>query len=267
MPHHVKRPTMSGAIAAVIVLLLSLQIVPGRAQEQTPDVDDVIDEQSEANDSAQQSQAVVNALDDEIVVDIAATREARQELNRLLIYNNNLETLIADQRAEVDELQRQIDEFGSVEQDVVPLMFDMIETLASIVELDMPFLQKERNDRIARLRANMERSDLTVSEKYRQIMEAYQVEAAFGRNIEAYVGTLEIDGVERRVDLLRVGRILLAYQTLDQAETGFWDKTEARWVPLGSAYRAEIADGLRIARRQMAPRLLEVPIPAAGAME
>ena len=131
----------------------------------------------------------------------------------------------------------------------------------------MPFLQKERSDRIARLRSNMDRADLTVSEKYRQIMEAYQVEAAYGRNIEAYVGTLEIDGIERRVDLLRVGRILLAYQTLDRAGTGFWDKTQAQWVALGGDYRTEIADGLRIARKQMAPRLLELPVPAAGALE
>ena len=267
MPHHVKRQTASAAISAVIALLLSLSTGPGSAQEQTPNVDEVIDEQSEATDSAQQSQAVVNALDDDIITDIAATREARQALNRLLIYNNNLETLIADQQAEVDSLQRQIDEFGGVEQDVVPLMFDMIDTLDNIIELDMPFLQKERGDRIARLRANMDRSDLTVSEKYRQIMEAYQVEAAYGRNIEAYVGTLEIAGAERRVDLLRIGRILLAYQTLDQAETGFWDKTRAQWVALDSSYRAELADGLRIARKQMAPRLLEVPVPAAGALE
>lgn len=264
MPHHVKRPISFPIAVAGIALLLS---APGHAQEPPLSIDEVIDEQSEANELSRQSQAAINALDDDIVVDIAATREARQELNRLLIYNNNLETLVADQQVEVDSLQRQIDEFGGIEQDVVPLMFEMIDTLDNVIELDMPFLQKERSDRIVRLRANMNRSDLTVSEKYRQIMEAYQIEAAYGRNIEAYVGTLQIDGVERRVDVLRIGRILLAYQTLDQAETGFWDKTQSDWVALDNVYRSEIADGLRIARKQMAPRLLEVPVPAAGALE
>jgi len=63
--------------------------------------------------------------------------------------------------------------------------------------------------------------------------------------------------------LLRVGRIVLAYQTLDRTETGFWDKTERHWV-VDNSYSRDIADGLRIARKQMAPRLLEIPVPAAG---
>ncbi len=95
-------------------------------------------------------------------------------------------------------------------------------------------------------------------------MEAYQIEAGYGRNIEAYIGALNIDGMEMRVDILRVGRILLAYQTVDQSSVGFYDKTMDQWTELDSSYRTEIADGLRIARRQMAPRLLELPLPAAG---
>ena len=77
MPHHIKRPKSRVAFIAAVTLPLSVYIVPGNAQEQAPVVDEVIEEQSEANDSAQQSQAVINTLDEDIVVDIAATREAR----------------------------------------------------------------------------------------------------------------------------------------------------------------------------------------------
>jgi hypothetical protein len=139
----------------------------------------------------------------------------------------------------------------------------MVAALKTFVELDMPFLRNERADRVQRLQDNLERSDLTVSEKYRQIMEAYQIETSYGRNIEAYSGTLAIGGENRKVDLLRIGRILLAYQTPDRSETGFWDKTTQQWTELDGSYRRAVTDGLMIARKQASPSLLVLPVPAA----
>lgn len=252
-----------------LVLFFTLAATPGflAAQEDESPVDPALEQQSSSIDDSQESQELINTLDDQIGEDIARTRFVRQELNRLRIYNGNLEQLVADQEREKQIVERQISEFSGVERDVVPFMFEMIAALERFIRLDMPFLQKERADRVTRLKANMDRANLSVTEKYRQIMEAYQIEASYGRNIEAYIGTLEIDGAERRVSILRVGRVLLAYQTLDQSGVGFWDKQSGRWTMLDSSYRREIADGLRIARKQMAPRLLELPLPAAGAAE
>lgn len=257
------QPGRSRSCKIIICTMLTALLRIAQAQEPAPAIDSALEEQAASGQQSQQSQLAVDQLDDETGSDIAQNRQAARQLNRRKIYNSNLEALVADQEREKLSLQQQIDEFGSVEQGVVPLMFEMIRTLRKLIELDMPFLQKERSDRLARLETNMSRSDLSVSERYRQIMEAYQIEASYGRNIEAYIGTLEIGGEERKVDLLRVGRILLAYQTLDRAETGFWDKSERRWV-VDNSYSRDIADGMRIARKQMAPRLLELPLPAAG---
>ncbi len=109
----------------------------------------------------------------------------------------------------------------------------------------------------------MDRSDLTVSEKYRQIMDAYQIEASYGRNIETYPVTLAVDGVDRKVDMLRVGRIILAYQTSDQSVTGHWDKGTGQWVSLDDEFRRSVADGIKIAKKQSAPTLLRLPVAAA----
>lgn len=267
MPHTMKPAGMNAFRRFIGRLCLLAFCFAGMAfgQDDDADVDAVVEQQSATTENSRSSQALIDQLEETTADDIAETRIARQQVDRLLIYNDNLESLVADQDREIASIEQQIAEFGDVERNVVPFMLEMIDTLARFIELDMPFLQLERTDRIARLRSNMERSDLTVSEKYRQIMEAYQIEAGYGRNIEAYIGALEIDGIERRVDLLRVGRVLLAYQTLDQSRVGFWDKTRGAWFELDNAYRTEIADGLRIARKQMAPRLLELPLPAAGA--
>ena len=89
------------------------------------------------------------------------------------------------------------------------------------------------------------------------------IETDFGKSIEASRGKLPIGGGDPRdVDFLRVGRILLAYQTLDRSETGYWNKASASWDVLDDSYRRPITNGIRIARKQAAPDLLELPIPA-----
>ena len=116
------------------------------------------------------------------------------------------------------------------------------------------------------LRKNVDRSDLTVSEKFRQVLEAYKIENEYGRKIEAYKGSVEIDGVEREVNFFRVGRIALLYQTTDTEVSGAWDKTSKQFVQLPkSEYRSAILKGLKVARKQASIDVLKLPIPAPEA--
>lgn len=236
---------------------------PALAQNTEQLLNSTLTAQGQTDSSSQQSQAAVSSLANERGELFADYRVALQQLDRLTIYNANLQALVADQDQEKASMTAQLTDFGDMEKGIVPLMFDMITALEAFVQLDMPFATNERADRVQHLQDNMSRADLTVSEKYRQIMEAYEIETGYGRTIEAYTGTLSIEGEDRKVDMLRVGRILLAYQTPDQAHTGFWDKTSNNWAALGNEYRRSIADGLRIARKQAAPSLLEIPVPAA----
>ena len=250
---------------AGVTALLCLMHAPVHAQSNQQRLDATIDEQGRIDTASQQSQSTVEQLANESNEYFAEYRVALQQLDRLRIYNNNLEQLVASQERERASINTQLEDFTNVEQGIVPLMYEMIDALRTFIELDMPFSQRERTDRVQRLEDNMERSDLTVSEKYRQIMEAYEIETTFGRTVEAYTGTLVIEGEERKVDLLRIGRVLLAYQTPDRSTTGFWDKTTRQWTELGSEYRRAVTDGLAIARKQAAPTLLGLPIPSAEA--
>ena len=111
----------------------------------------------------------------------------------------------------------------------------------------------------------MERQDVTVAEKFRKVTEAYQIENDFGRTIEAYKGTLTIDGAKIEVDFLRVGRIGLYYQTADGKLSGVWDQPNRKWVSLGNEYKNSIKFGLRIAKKQVAPDLVLLPVDAPEA--
>ncbi len=190
-----------------------------------------------------------------------------QQIDRLIAYNDYVERLITDQEEQIVDINRQLQEFALIERGIVPLMLESIETLDRFIDLDVPFLLEERKDRVNRLRVIMNESDITVSEKFRQIMDAYQIETSLGSDIEAYTGFLEIDGENRQVDFLRIGRTSLTYQSPDQNETGFWNKQTQQWEDLPRKYTDYVKEGLRIAKKQITPDLIQLPVEAPKVMQ
>ena len=190
-----------------------------------------------------------------------------QQIDRLIAYNDYVERLITDQEEQIVDINRQLQEFTLIERGIVPLMLESIETLDRFIDLDVPFLLEERKDRVNRLRVIMNESDITVSEKFRQIMDAYQIETSFGSDIEAYTGFLDINGESRQVDFLRIGRTSLTYQTPDQKETGFWNKQTQQWEDLPRKYTDYVKEGLRIAKKQITPDLIQLPVEAPRVMQ
>ena len=227
-------------------------------------LDDTLFVQRSSDLGSKDSQMIVSNLSDETQDLLGQYRLVLQQIDRLIAYNDYVERLIVDQEAQITDIRKQLDQFALIERGIVPLMLDSIDTLDKFIDLDVPFLLEERKARVARLRTIMDLSDVTVSEKYRQIMDAYQIETTYGRDIEAYTGLLEIDGESRQVDFLRIGRTSLTYQTPDQEETGFWNKQTGQWEKLPNKYQNYVTQGLRVARKQVTPNILELPIEAPG---
>lgn len=247
--------------AAVALALCGALGSAGLADAQT--VKDAIGASESTNKEAQASQKKIDALSDDIDAMAAEYRAAIQEIKALEGYNKQLEGLIVSQGQEMESLRKQIDNVTIVGRQVMPLMTRMLDTLGQFVALDVPFLPEERAERIKNLEEMMGRADVTISEKYRRILEAYQIENEYGRTIESYRGPVEVDGQEISVDFLRIGRLALMYQTLDGNQQGMWDANAKAWIPLGDEYRNAINAGLKMARKQSAPDLITVPVPAA----
>jgi len=217
----------------------------------------------EGNVEGAASQKRVEELSDRAEKLFARYSNTLRQIDSIKVYNGQMEELVASQRMEIDSITSQLDRVEEVGRSVTPLMLRMIDSLEAFVELDVPFLIEERRERIANLRKMMSRADVSNAEKFRSIMEAYQIENEFGRTIEAYRSTLARDGKELTVDFLRFGRVALVYQTIDESEAGVWDQEARQWRPLDSSYRTAIRQGLRIARKQAAPDMIRLPLPAA----
>jgi hypothetical protein len=223
----------------------------------------IVDERAAANDKAAAVQKEVDKLSDETGDLLEQYRTALKQIDAITVYNSQMRSLIASQEAEMNSLGNQVDRVEIVGRSVTPLMLRMIAALEQFVKLDVPFLLDERTKRVEDLNQTMSRADVSTAEKFRQIMEAYQIENEFGRTIEAYRGTLQVEGKEITVDFLRFGRIALVYQSLDESMTGTWNKQERKWESLDSSYRSAIRQGMRIARKQAAPDLIRLPLSAA----
>ncbi len=241
-------------------LLLSMLASEAAVAQQDKELQPVIDAAAEINESAADSQSKINNITDQIDSKLQQFKTINKEIDGLIVYNNQLRKQIANQKQEMLDLNNAIDEVSVIERQITPLMLRMIDGLEQFVALDVPFLQEERSNRIVDLKNMMDRADVAPSEKFRRVMEAYQVEMDYGRTLEAYPGLHTIDDQERNVDFLRIGRTALIYQTRDASTQGIWNKQTRQWEELSSDYRTQISKGLRMAKKQMAPDLLMLPV-------
>lgn len=242
-----------------LALILTLPLTAGAGA-----LEDAIDTQVDTDIAAQESQETIDNLDDETTDMLAQYRDILRQTQSLKTYNDQLDQLVSSQQNELESISLQLQNIETTQRDIVPLMSKMIEVLEQFVTLDIPFLQQERNDRIVALKTMMGRADVSLSEKYRRIMEAYQVETEYGRTIEAYQADLDQEGDNRTVDFLRIGRVNLYYLTLDGREAGVWDTESGQWQTLPDNYLQPIADGLKVARKQLPPDLMVLPLKASG---
>jgi hypothetical protein len=173
-------------------------------------------------------------------------------------YNVQIEQQLRSQQEEIASLEAQIATIDATAVDVQPLLQRMFDELAAFVAADVPFFKEERDTRIGRLRDLMAQVDASASEKFRRLMEAYQIEMEYGRTMSSYKQTLA-DG--REAEMVRLGRVSLMYRTVEGGETGYWDNTSKTWVADPDA-AADIEEALSIAKEEKAPDLITVPVPA-----
>ena len=248
-----------GSALAVCASVLGLWLGAAAAGELAP----VLLAEADKIEVAQASQKRIDRIVEETEGLEAQFEQVTKELDGLRVYNDYLERQIAEQVKELDELYASIDQVSSMERQIMPLMIRMLDALDRFVQLDVPFLKEERMGRVERLRAMMERADVSSAEKFRRLTEAFQIEIDYGRTIETYKDSLTLDGAKLEVDVLRLGRVGLYYQTSDASVTGMWDVGAGEWKRLDdSASRNQVRQGIRIAQKQVAPDLLLLRVPA-----
>ena len=257
-----KRCISSSRHLAAAILAVSVSMISGSVFAQT--VDQVLQADQRRLNLAQQSQERINnivegtrSLEDQY-------RAINKEIDGLKVYNRLMRAQVEGQAATLEDIGLSMDQVDVINRQIFPLMERMIDGLEQSISLDVPFLMEERTKRIDDLKSIMERSDVTVAEKFRKVMEAYQIENDYGTSSEYYTESLTIDGATRSFNMLRIGRIGLYFQSDDTKITGRWNNDSRSWEIDNSA-RNEVRKGLRMARQLIAPELIIIPVPSAEA--
>jgi len=250
-----------GAVAVIATLVIATS---GSVFAQS--VDQVLQADQRRLTLAQQSQERINSI-------VSGTRSLEdqyrainKEIDGLRVYNRLMGAQTDGQQASLEDIALSMDQVDVINRQIFPLMTRMIEGLERSVALDVPFLMEERTKRVDDLEDLLERSDVTVSEKFRKVMEAYQIENDYGNTSETYTQVLTFGEDTRSYNILRIGRVGLYFQSDDADITGRWNNTDREWVRDDSA-RAEIRKGLSIAKQIIAPEIIVIPVSAASTSE
>lgn len=202
-------------------------------------------------------------------VGVASAQTVEEEFARenklveaIKVYNDQLADQIAGQGVAETEIRDSIVQSGSLAPQVADLLGKMLSALETFISADLPFHMDTRLSSVGQLKSLMVDPAASMSDRFRNIMDIYTIETEYGNTYEAYADTITIEGSDVEVDMLRVGRLALYYQTKDGNVSGMWDRASGSFVILPDTNNRYIRTAIRVSAKLVAPELLNIPTPA-----
>lgn len=206
------------------------------------------------------SQQRIDQLDDQTAALLNDYRANLKQLEAARRYNASLNRNIEAQNREIARLQEDIENVEGLQRAMQPLMEDMVERFGQLVDADIPFRVEERSARATRLASILDNPSMSAAQRYRLIVEAYQIEDEAGRTIGFYDGTIGDGENTLSGEFLQIGRIALIFKTPDDSVLRIWDNDQRDWVNLERSYLQDVKFALRMAKEQTAPDIFFAPV-------
>lgn len=247
--------------------LIVVATLLGSSLALTDQIQPLLDIGEQRQNLEQVSQTKIDSMDDDTSLIVNEFKTVSKQIEGLRVYNAQMRKQIERQEERLKEIDKTMKEAQVMQRQVPPFTRRMLAGIEKSIELDMPFHLAERKERIAFAKAAIDNPTVSPAEGLRQVLETFNVEMEYGRKLDSYKDTIEIEGQQREVNVLRVGRLALVYQSSDRSLTGAWDNKKEEWVALDSSYRNPTRKGLRIANRLATVDMLELPIQNAEAVK
>jgi hypothetical protein len=215
--------------------------------------------EASSSNAAADRQDYINRIDSQIIELIGDIQYLSQQLDLTNIYNRQMQELITSQNNEIESINQQMVELDNTNRGILPKLEEMVLTLESIIQNDIPFLLTERNLRVNELKEILMQSNVSTSEKFRRVFEAYQIENEYGRTIESYRDEISVEDNLYNVEVFRLGRVGLYARTSDGNFNAMYSKKEKKWIKQ-KGIDSELVTALKIARKELPPSLLKLPV-------
>ena len=240
--------------------LIVVATLLGSSLALTDQIQPLLDIGEQRQNSEQVSQTKIDSMDDDTSLIVNEYKTVSKQIEGLRVYNAQMRKQIERQEERLKEIDKTMKEAQVMQRQIPPFTRRMLAGIEKSIELDMPFHLAERKERIAFANAAIDNPTVSPAEGLRQVLETFNVEMEYGRKLDNYKDTIEIESQQREVNVLRVGRLALVYQSSDESLTGAWDNDTDEWVPLDNSYRNPTRKGLKIANRLATVDMLELPI-------
>lgn len=217
--------------------------------------------EAKTNHSSQRTQQDIDKEAQQVLELQTHIEQATDSLSNLTLYRNHLTQIVSSQEKEIQQLQRQRDQIEETRQGIIPLMYHMLDELDRLLHTDLPIRFTARTERLDQLNALIIRADISDAEKFRRILEAFQIEMDYGYKIAAYQQTITLDdGSQRVVQQLHIGRITLISRSRDKQQAWIWQQEQQKWHSLLSKDLPALDNAFLMANKQTPPQLLRLPL-------
>jgi len=244
----------------VFTALISTSILADQIQP-------LLDVGEERQQSEKVSQSKIDTMDDDTSLIVNEYKTVSKQIEGLIVYNAQMKKQIQVQEERLREIDKTMKEAQIMQRQIPPFTRRLLAGIEKSIELDLPFHLADRKERIAFAKAAIDNPTVSPAEGLRQVLETFNVEMEYGRKIDSYKDTILVGEQQREVNVLRVGRLALIYQTSDENVTGAFDNRKKEWVELDGSYRNPTKKGLRIANKLATVDMLELPVQNPEAVQ
>ncbi|NQY64605.1 MAG: DUF3450 domain-containing protein [Alteromonadaceae bacterium] len=254
--------TLSTSYFQSLLVLTSLLILPNfsiQGAEQQNLLQQSLTVVDKTHQQQKKSQQNINKISNETQKLLKAYQQLNRNTQYQLAYQEQLQKTLTAQEDKKQNLLNKIDNVKTTQQQILPLIEQMTETLSHFIELDLPFNLEKRTLTVNKLKKLIADPQVSMPDKFYQLLSLYKEENLYGYSTDAYQGQLT-DGSNRQVTFLRIGRLSLYYQTLDGRESGYWNLTTKVWLKLASSYNVHIKKSIKIAQNKVVPSTMLLPI-------
>ncbi|RJX35065.1 MAG: DUF3450 domain-containing protein [Desulfarculus sp.] len=248
------------------LLMAGLLLAVAGAAGAAPIAQTVRQEAEQAVDARRQAQSLVDAWAPQRSKLADEAEQMEKELALVRAQRQKAEAYLAGQQAKIVEMQARLAEIARIRAGLEPVLDQTLERLRALVAADLPFLAGERAQRLAELRRTLNDYDATLAEKTRRLLEALAIEARYGSTVSVSQVELPLEGVTRRVSLLRLGRLGLFALEAQGRRAWRYDRAANKFLPL-DGFTRELQQAAEIAQRRRVVSLVELPLGQAPAPE
>ena len=245
-----------GKICLILIFIFS--IAPSFAKEEL--AGKIIKPVKKSLDIRQATQKHEDRWNDEKAKLILEYKNLEIEKENLLAVNKSLNKKNTAHKIEIASYEKKLNAINRISAELVPYLSDVLKHLDSSVHGSLPFLPAERSSRLENIYKLLEDPKVTTAEKFRKIMEALQVEAEYGNNVEVYQESIKIDENIIVANVFRLGRLSLFFQTIDAKTSGYYNPAQSAWLILPEKHNREIGKVIDIANKRRSIDLLVLPL-------